>query len=258
MICLQKKSESLRKRIRAIATVFCVLLLMFTIAGCGKVEEPVPVQLSSGNVEELQNGTAGNIEDGSEEAAVRDTETDQKDVSADMTKVDAGDDMNESEKNGSENNAAQKTTRTDEERDANEDNKEPAGQDASPDENIQQTKDTQSQSFGSAELVGHVRSMGADCFVVAREEVWSEGGADYAVGAASGYEDEEDLITVYASQNCVWEFKTVKNSGINPEDVSSREGSFADLQEDISTTSKGNWQDDGSFLADSIVMMIFV
>lgn len=258
MICLQKKSESLRKRIRAIATVFCVLLLMFTIAGCGKVEEPIPVQLSSGNVEELQNGTAGNIEDGSEEAAVKNTETDPEDVSAGTPKVDVGDDINENEKNGAENNAAQKSSRTDEERDANEDNKEPAGQDDSPDENIQQTEDTQPLSVGVAVLEGNVRSIGADSFVVARNEVWSEGVASYAVGTAPGYEKEEDLITVYVNQNCVWEFETVKNGGINPEDVSSREGSFADLQEDISTTSKGSWQDDGSFLADSIVMMIFV
>lgn len=217
MICSQKKSVNLRKKNRAITTVFCLILLVFTAAGCGKVEEPVPVQLSSGNVVELQNGSAEEIEDDSEETVVRDTETDQEDNSVEATKVDTGDDM---------------------------------------DENAEE--DTQTQSVGSAELVGHVRSVGADCFVVAREEVWSEGGADYAVVATSGYEDEEDLITVYVSQNCVWEFKTVKNGGINPEDVSAREGSFADLQEDISTTSKGNWQDDGSFLADSIVMMLFV
>lgn len=37
-----------------------------------------------------------------------------------------------------------------------------------------------------------------------------------------------------------------------------REGSFADLQDGMVINSKGNWQDDGSFLADNIVMMIFV
>lgn len=221
MIFSQKKSESLGKGSRAITIVFCLLLLMFAAAGCGKVEKPVPVQLSSGNVEELQNGTAGGNED--------DTK-----------------------------NTVEKTSRTDEERDANEDNKVPAGQDDSPDENIQQTKDTQPQSIGSEELEGNVRSIGADTFVVARIEVWSEGDVSYAAGAAPGYEDEEDLITVHVNQNCVWEFKTVKNSGINPEDVSTGEGSFADLKEGIAVSIKGSWQDDGSFLADNIEMMRFV
>lgn len=257
MALLQKK-EILRKAIRAMGSAICLSSLVLMTAGCGKVEEPIPVQLSSGHVEELQNGTAGEIEDGSDEAAVRNTETDPENISAGTTKVDAGDDMNESEKDSSENNAAQKAIQTDEERDANEVNKEPAGQDDSPDENVQRTEDAQLQSLGSAELEGNVRSIGADSFVVARNEVWSEGDALYAVGAAPGYEKEEDLITVYVNQNCVWEFKTVKNGGINPEDVSAREGSFADLQDGISTICKGSWQDDGSFFADSIVMMIFV
>lgn len=237
MICSQKKSENLRKGNRAITTVFCLLLLVFTAAGCGKIEEPIPVQLSSGNVEELQNGRAGEIVDDPEESLAEDSDSAPEDVSSRETKVDT----NEKTVSDTEDNTAEKV-----------------GQNNSSDENDQQTEDAQTQSVGSAELVGHVRSVGTDCFVVAREEVWSEGGADYAVGAASGYEKEEDLITVYVNQNCVWEFKTVKNSGINPEDVSSREGSFADLQEDISTTSIGSWQDDGSFLADNIVMMLFV
>lgn len=195
MICLQKKREILRKSSRAIRTAFCLLFLVFTAAGCGKVEEPIPVQLSSGNVEELQSDAAGESEDDSEEVTA---------------------------------------------------------------ENVQQTEDAQPQSVGSAELDGNVRSIEADCFVVARNVVWSEGDADYAVGAAPGYEKEEDLITVYVNQNCGWEFKTVKNGGINPEDISTREGSFTDLQEGIAANIKGSWQDDGSFLADSIVMMIFV
>lgn len=195
MICLQKKKESLRRERKAIATVFCVLLFAFAAAGCGEVEEPVPVQLSSGNVEELQNGSIGECED----------------------------DLGET---------------------AGDSDSEPEG--------------AQSQSVGIAELEGNVRSIGADSFVAARVEVWSEGDVSYAAGAAPGYEDEEDLITVHVNQNCVWEFKTVKNSGIHPEDVSTREGSFADLQEGIATSIKGSWQDDGSFLADRIVMMLFV
>lgn len=207
MAVLQKKKETLQKTSRTIGSVLCLLFVALMAAGCGKVEEPIPVQLSSGNVEELQNGVAGEIEDDPDEAAAENIDSDSEDISS---------------------------------------------------ENIQQTEDAQAQSVGSAELEGNVRSIGVDSFVIARHEVWSEGDADYAVGAAPGYEKEEDRITVYVNQNCVWEFETVKNSGVNPEDISSREGSFADLQDGIAISIKGSWQDDGSFLADSIVMMKFV
>lgn len=228
MVFLQKKRENLRKGSRVIATVFCVFLLVSMAIGCGKVEEPIPVQLSSGTVEELQNGTTEEKENNAEKETVGDVDYDPEDVSGGESKVDAGDDIDQNEESGSS------------------------------DENDQQTKEAQSQSVGSAELEGNVRSIGVDSFVVARNEVWSEVNASYAVGAAPGYEDEEDLITVHVRQDCVWEFKTVKNGGIDPEDVSTGEGSFADLKEGISTISKGSWQDDGSFLADSIVMMLFV
>lgn len=190
MSIVQKKKVILLKGSRTIVTALC-LMFVAAAAGCGKVEEPIPVQLSSGNVEELQN------------SSIRENEY-------------------------------------------------------STDENNQQTKDEQPQSIGNAELDGNVQSIGADSFVVDRAETWSEGDSQYMVSAASGYEKEEDLITVYVNQDCVWEFKTVKNGGINPEDVSTGEGSFADLQEGIVVSIKGSWQDDGSFLADSIVMMQFV
>ena len=199
MLFLQKKKESLRKRNKTMAAVFGVIMLALATAGCGKIKEPIPVDLSSGNMEELQDDTVSEIEDDSEETAAGDA--DSEDVS-----------------------------------------------DGEP----------QIQVVGSAELDGNVQSIGTDSFVVARAETWSEGDAQYMTAAAPGYEDEEDLITVHMNQNCVWEFKTVKNGGVNPEDISTREGSFADLQEGIAINSKGNWQDDGSFLADSIVMLIFI
>lgn len=237
MVFLQKKRESLRKSSRAIAMAFCVSLLLFPVAGCGKVEEPIPVQLSSGKVEKLQNGNAGEIVDDPEESLAEDSDSAPEDVSGRETKVDT----NEKAVHDTEDDTAVK-----------------AGQNDSSDENLQQIKVAQPQSVERAELEGNVRSIGANSLVVARNEVWSEGDALYAVGAAPGYEKEEDLITVYVNQNCVWEFKTVKNGGINPEDVSTGEGSFADLQEGIAISIKGSWQGDGSFLADSVVMMLFV
>lgn len=213
MKIIQKKKESLPKRSRVLAAVFCVILMALTAVGCGKIEEPIPVDLSSGNIVELQDGADRESENDPEEAAAGDS--DSEDVSDGAAEISA-------------------------------------------DENEQQTEEAQPQSVGSAELDGDVRSIGADSFVVARAETWAEGDSQFMVSAVTGYEDEASLITVRVNQNCVWEFKTVKNGGVNPEDISTREGSFADLKEDIMINSKGSWQDDGSFLADSIVMMIFV
>lgn len=213
MLFLQKKKENLRKRNKTMAAVFGAVMLALTTTGCGKVKEPIPVDLSSGNMEELQDGAGSEIEDDPEETAAGDA--DSEDVADGEAEIDT-------------------------------------------DKNGQQTEEIQPYSVGNAELDGNVQSIGADSFVVARAETWSEGDAEYMVSAAPGYEDEEDLITVHVSQNCVWEFRTVKNGGINPEDISTREGSFADLEDGMVVNSKGNWQDDGSFLADSIVMMIFL
>lgn len=44
---------------KIIATAVCLLTLAFTAAGCGKVEDPVPVRLSSGDMEDIQNDMAG-------------------------------------------------------------------------------------------------------------------------------------------------------------------------------------------------------
>lgn len=213
MLFLQKKKENLRKRNKTMAAVFGAIMLALTTAGCGKIKEPIPVDLSSGNMEELQDGAGSEIEDDPEETAAGDS--DSEDVADGEAEIDT-------------------------------------------DKNGQQTEEIQPYSVGNAELDGNVQSIGADIFVVARAETWSEGDVQYMVSAAPGYEDEEDLITVHVSQNCVWEFRTVKNGGINPEDISTREGSFADLEDGMLVNSKGNWQDDGSFLADSIVMMIFM
>lgn len=68
-------------------------------------------------------------------------------------------------------------------------------------------------------MEGDVLSVSQDSFVVARNETFTEDGASYMVGAAPGYEDEEDKITVRVA---------------------------------------GSWQDDGSFLADTVVMSKFV
>lgn len=208
---------------RTLAVVVCVLLFAVTAAGCGKVEEPVPVDVSSTNMEELKEET-------SEDA----------DAAGETAQPDAG--------NGNSESDTPENEQSDEENDGR------AEQDRLQSDSEQQTQD---QSVGSAELSGNVYSLGQDSFVVSKRETWEEDGASLAVGVAPGYEKEEDLATVYVSENCSYRYKTVKNGGINPEDISEREGSFADLRERISVVMKGSWQDDNSFRADSIVMSSF-
>ncbi len=195
MTDMQKKEVRLGKRSRGMAAAACLLLAVLT-AACGQVEEPVPVQLSSGNMEESYEADGG---------------------------ADA--------------------------------------EDAADADNGQQAADSGNKSgeaAGVAELEGNVHSVSQGSFVVTRTEVWSEEGADVAVAVAPGYEEEEDLITVHVSQNCGWQYKTVKNGGINPEDISSREGLADELKEGMAIHMEGSWQEDGSFLAESIVMTTFM
>lgn len=223
MADIQDKNEkgNAAKWGRTLAAMVCALSFTVTAAGCGKAEEPVPVDLSSGTVEELQGEAS---EDAAEEKAQPDAE------------------------NGSLESNEPEKEQPDEENDGS------SEQNRLQSDSEQQT---QEQSVGSAELSGNVYSLGQDSFVVFKQETWEEDGASLAVGVAPGYEKEEDLATVYVSENCSYRYKTVKNGGINPEDISEREGSYADLRERILVVMKGSWQDDNSFRADSIVMSSF-
>ena len=124
-------------------------------------------------------------------------------------------------------------------------------------ETVEQTRaETESQpQADTAELTGSVHSMGADSFVVSQTTTEHLEDGDIEVGVAPGAPGEV-LVTVYVTDAAVYEYRTVKNSGINPEDVTSREGSYADLQEGLSVILKGHWEKD-SFYADDLVMMKF-
>lgn len=222
----RNEKENAAKWGRVIAAMVCALSFAVTATGCGKVEEPIPVDLSSANMEELEEETSVNADEAGE--------TEQPDAESGNSESEASESEQSDEESGS------KTT-----------------QDRLQSDNEQQTQDQQKQAVGSAELSGNVYSLGQDSFVVSKQETWEEDGASLAVGVAPGYEKEEDLATVYVSENCSYRYKTVKNGGINPEDISEREGSFADLRERILVDMKGSWQDDNSFRADSFVMSSF-
>lgn len=220
MFQLQKKK--LQKKSGRIMLAVCILMLTVT-AGCGAQEE------------ELQIRT---IEDGREDTG---SETGNGAETADRD--DAGEDVGGGAENGEDTegdeNAGDISGEADEEDSDN-------GQGSAE------------QSVGNTEITGNVTSLSADSFVICESETWSEGGAEFMAAPASGYEEEEDLVTIQVSGNCSYQYKTVKNGGVSPEDVSTREGSFSDLKEEMAVTLKGSWQADGSFLADSVVMSVFV
>lgn len=108
---------------------------------------------------------------------------------------------------------------------------------------------------GKAELNGTVRSVSADRFVISKIYVEHHDDYDIAVSVVDGAQGEE-LITVYVTDAAVYQYLTVKNSGINPEDVTSREGSYGDLQEGLTVILKGYWEED-IFHADELVIEKF-
>lgn len=245
--CPDGKSRPGRNRMTLI-TVSLFFLAVLT-AGCGNAEEPVPVELTSGSMEELRDESAG--DDGSEQdTGGDDSETDsdrgiggETDESGSPAVHGKGDDT--------ENDAAREAKQADADNDsqaAPEDVKNGSDAPAAPD----------GAQTGSSALEGNVYSVSGDSFVIVRQETWTEGDASYAAAAAPGYEEDEDLVTVHVAERCEYQYKTVKNGGINPEDVSTREGSFTDLRDGIAVGMKGSWQEDGSFLADRIEMMEIV
>lgn len=106
------------------------------------------------------------------------------------------------------------------------------------------------------ELTGSVRSVGADSFVVSQTTTEHHEDYDIAVGVAPGASGEV-LVTVYVTDAAVYQYTTVKNSGINPEDITSREGSYEDLQEGLNVILKGRWEKD-AFYAEELELMKFI
>ena len=103
-------------------------------------------------------------------------------------------------------------------------------------------------------LIGTVKSIGDNSVVVSRafEDTEAE---EVLIAPAEGGTDEE-LVAVYFSENVKFEVRTVKNGGVNEEDVASRDGSFSDLREKMSVDLYGVYEGE-NFRADSVIMYIF-
>lgn len=208
-------------------TLICAIMVMMLATGCGKEKEaPIPVDLSSENRQDGEENTGDNaLEDipNGNATAGKDKQSDMDDKDS----VAGADD-------------------------------EIAGNSQTQRDDKLEGDDTQAgQVSGTEELDCNVKSIGQDSFIVCRNTTYSDGDTDIVVGPAPGYEEADDLVTVYVNENCSYQYRTVRNGGVNPEDVSSREGSFEDLQDGMACIVEGSWQN-GSFYADSIVMMEFV
>lgn len=231
MFDLQGKRKLVRKGM--ILSAACGFLLA-TAAGCGKTEEE-GMQIEAIGEERDASGddAAKKDEDAAEDDAVKKDEDASGDDAVKNGEDASGDNAAENGGNASEDNAGENAGTADKEK-----------------------KDA-AQSVGNEEIVGEVKRLSEDSFVINKVETWSEDGASFAASAAPGYEEEENLITVHVAESCAYEYKTVKNGGVNPEDISAREGSFTDLKEKLTVIIKGSWQEDGSFLADHIEMEEF-
>lgn len=103
----------------------------------------------------------------------------------------------------------------------------------------------------SAKLIGIVVSISENSMVVNETLVQESDG--FLLAASSG----ED-VTVFFSENADYIFKTVKNSGMNEDtDVESREGSFADIRENITVEMTGVYKD-GDFIAEHVIISEFI
>lgn len=133
----------------------------------------------------------------------------------------------------------------------------PVNEEAGETETVEQTEpETESRpQAGTVELTGSVRSVSADSFAISKIITEHHEDYDIAVSVAPG-ESGEELITVYVTDAAVYQYRTVKNAGIHPEDITSREGSYGDLQEGLIVTLKGRWEKD-CFYADELVMEEF-
>lgn len=237
---------------RMVLVLICAVMVMMLATGCGKEKEaPVPVDLSSENRQDGEENMEENTGDNALEDIPNGNATAGKDKQSDM-------DDKDSAAGADDETAGNSQTQRDGKDSAAGADDEIAGNSQTQRDDKLEGDDTQAgQVPGTEELNCDVISIGQDSFTACKNVTYSNGDADIMVGVAPGYEEDDDLVTVYVNENCSYQYKTVRNGGVNPEDVSSREGSFGDLKNGMLCTVRGSWRD-GSFYADSIVMSEFV
>ena len=231
------------KQNRAVLTVVCAVMVMMFVTGCGEEKKaPIPVDLSSEGRQEKEESPAADAgEDTSKDLPGNDEDTEEKKQAE------------EKEPEAADNQADQKTKMDN----SSQADDKPEGDNAQADDKPEGDNTQTNQLLGTEKMDCNVKSIGQDSLVVCKSMTYSDGDADMVAAPAPGYEEAEDLATVYVNENCSYRYKTVRNGGVNSEDVSEREGSFGDLKEGMSCIMTGSWRD-GNFYADSIEMMEFV
>ena len=134
--------------------------------------------------------------------------------------------------------------------------KEAAGENDSGNENPDEGQNTPA---GEDSFEGVVREINEKDNLVVVSKIFTEevdGGMVAAeVIAIDGSEDEE-LITVYFTENTTFKIKTVKNGG---EEVTEKEGAFSDIRKESILEFKGKMDAKGEeFLADETVIYEFI
>lgn len=231
------------KKNRIVLALVCAMMVMMLATGCGEEKEaPIPVDLSSENLQQGTEENNQNNDEGGDKSAGEDKQSDAGDKASGQADGDRRSEADNQE--AKEDNSSQ------------EDDKE-AGDNPSQINDKSKGENSQTgQSSGNEELVGDIRGdIGQESFVLCKHTIESDG--NVAIAVAAGAEEADDLVTVYVNQGCTYRYKKIKNGGINPEDISEREGSFGDLKEGMTCILKGSWQE-GSFYADSIEMEEFV
>lgn len=64
-------------------------------------------------------------------------------------------------------------------------------------------------------------------------------------------------VTVYVSDTTVYEFQEVRNGGIHAEDITSREGSFDDIEIGSSLVMTGSWKDEDFYASEIIIYKFY-
>lgn len=231
------------KKSRIVLALVCAMMVMMLATGCGEDKEaPIAVDLSSGNLQD----EAGDL--------IQDTEEDKQNNDEGGDKL-AGEDK-QLDAEDKESGQTDGDRRSEADNSSQADDKEAGDNPSQIDDKSKGENSQTGQSSGNEELVGDIRGdIGQESFVLCKHTIESDG--NVAIAVAAGAEEADDLVTVYVNPGCTYRYKKIKNGGINPEDISEREGSFGDLKEGMTCILKGSWQD-GSFCADSIEMEEFV
>ncbi len=198
--------------------MMCLAVSMMIMAGCSKTEE------NANTVTEPQTEAVGNM-----------------DESGDNQESDESRDAD----SRAENNA---------------DGSDSSSSDTRESENEGEKKEEGKGSISDTEnLDGSVVSINPDEKSVEVNEIITEeldDGSSMAVELAEGGSSENN-IKVRFTNDTIYTVRTVKNSGINPEDSSNSTGSFSDIKEGSTLNMEGRYEGE-EFLASSVLIYVFV